>query len=60
MSHGKEHRDYLLNTLRTVYTIKTRDGSKYLGMILELVGLYESRRRKINACWILGQNSKTF
>jgi len=34
-SHGQEHLDHLLNTLRTIYTIKTGDGTKYLGLTLE-------------------------
>jgi hypothetical protein len=34
-SHGQEHLDHLLNTLRTICTIKTGDGTKYLGMTLK-------------------------
>ena len=34
-SHGQEHLDHLLNTLRTICTIKTGDATKYLGMTLE-------------------------
>jgi len=34
-SHGQQHLDHLLHTLRHLYTIKTGDGSKYLGMSLE-------------------------
>jgi hypothetical protein len=34
-SHGQEHLDHLLDTLRSVYSIKTGDGSKYLGMTLD-------------------------
>lgn len=34
-SHGQEHLDHLLQTLRQLYTIKTGDGSKYLGLTLE-------------------------
>ena len=34
-SHGQEHLDHLLNTLRSIYTIKTGDGTKYLGLTLE-------------------------
>ena len=34
-SHGTEHTDHLLNTLRLRYQIKVGDGSKYLGIELE-------------------------
>ena len=32
--HGQEHLDHLLTTLRQLYTIKTGDGTKYLGITL--------------------------
>ena len=42
--HLQQHLDHLLNTLRHLYTIKTRDGSKYLGMTLE----WDYDRRKVS------------
>jgi hypothetical protein len=43
-SHSQEHLDHLLDTLRSVYTIKTGDGFKYLSMTLD----WDYRNRSVS------------